>query len=51
MTVTEQINPTVLVNMEDWGTQKYDELPDFAKKLIMESQEYKESIGTPEFSE
>lgn len=41
MTVPEQINPSQIVNIEDWGSERFEALPEFVRKKIMASEEWK----------
>lgn len=51
MTVPEQINPSQLVNIEDWGSERFTALPEFVQKKIMASEEWKTLWGLPEFDQ
>lgn len=49
MVCPPQVNDTVLINEEDWGSKEYEALPDHIKKKIVESEEWKQSQWAEEF--
>jgi len=51
MPLPKAYNPQVVVEMEDWDGQKFQELPEFVRKKIEGSKEYREKHSAPEFEQ
>ena len=46
MEVPAQVNPSAVLSYDNWNQALYDSMPDFIKKDMMSSPEYKQMFGT-----